>query len=1613
MDLRRKLVFVLTLIFMLSAQTATAQIEQRCVLLIDRFEDTTDLPQFRPVFDQVATVDGLISFDIDTEQPVEQTGLSFALVQAPDGMSIDSSTGVVSWQPDILQTGVVAATVLVSDSQQRRNRHTFCIEVVDPSVGPRISPIADTSAFIDEDFSQSVQASDGDPGDVITFSLDQAPAGMTINEATGLIEWRPVVDDAGVTSIVVRASDLTDQFDLESFELTVIESNQPPVIAAIADFGAQPGVDVAFPVAASDPDGDDLVFSVLERPAGLVIDPDSGLISWVPVTQQLGIHPVTVRVSDPLGFTDQVEFAIRVDVNRAPVAVNDPGYRVELGETLTVPASGVLANDTDPNDDPLSSAVTQPPQLGTLALSSDGSFEYTPDTPVGTIGFELDWAALISGGGGAWMPIIANMDDDPQSEILVNKAFNCCEVQIRSYDGLDGALDWSVVFGNREIATDSQPVVADIDLDGKPELIVLGGEPDLFPSRVSFLYAFEHDGSLKWVSEEFPRAVYLDGSPFFNSEFFATALTVADLDQDGLPEILAVPTRGRVQFTAWDHEGQLIRTVSSDQASLNSASTHATTVDLDLDGDLEVVVGGTAWHHDGTLIWSLPTASACDSADDIPFCFSNTFRNNFPRVANLDDDPYPELIRTRGAVFAGDRRADLFAINHDGSLLWAIETPGLGTAESPLAVADVNLDGYADVIRTGPVNENYVEARDGRDGTLLWSATLETRHAGATVFDMDRDGFPEVIVYGRLGNLHVLNGQDGSSLLVFQTPATLPPKHTTPVFADIDVDGQAELVVSLGNTFGNTPTVAVYQSPGNDWAPMRSIWNEWGYRVTNINEDLTIPTREKPHWLQPGLNQVMVNQRLPESRNEDENQDRFFYQVSDGELQSNEAEVTIDILPPNAGPRILSTAPELASPGFEYVYNVLAVDADPGDQLGYTLAEGPGGMAIDDDGSLTWTPALSDLGTVTAVISVTDSQGVFTLQSFLIEVRDPVQVPDLAGLTEAAAIAELQALTLDASPLRDTFSDTIPSGIVAAQSPSPATTAAAGSAVAVDISRGPIPVVVPTLIGLDQVDAQELLMESGLQTGTVEWRNDPGVPRGVVLEQDPAPITGAPPGSSVALLVSGGPRATITVSPRLIPSGSTAGVAVQVNDVDGTLLDPQPDVMLSLAMEADDVFGTAPLLNGTTIETGADSQGRFVVEASFMGNGAEQIAIDAAILPDISDGPGGRIYTEFAQQLETFNDLVAQLIDAVDTSNAPAIAALDQQLGDLEAAIDLRRLRTMTLIAPEGGVLPTPAQARAEGLFNGPDDRAYRELSLDLTALLSTLNEVVREGTAPDRVLASINQDLAAAAARLTTLEPNVLGVLESTPSLIALLGTYAPQLLVADIQAVRQTLRDEGIIDAEGSVSVGRFSLVGIMSASRIRQTIIRDFYLPYVGDVAQMMGSVIAGDLLQPLVNGGSIAGIITGSSLAIHVFDIPNSVIEGFGFDPTLSPNNAVIMVGPDLIDAVVQAASGLPGSEDFKDINSAIDSIQNQIDNGEALQNAYKAANSTPMGVRRDCILDNRPGCRQLIYPDGFASVHTVESGLSLPGSVLILVRNLESGANALFVANFVPARAPQG
>lgn len=64
--------------------------------------------------------------------------------------------------------------------------------------------------------------------------------------------------------------------------------------------------------------------------------------------------------------------------NQAPVA-NADTYSVDEDTTLTVPARGVPANDTDADNNPLTAALVTGPANGTLTLNADGGFTYTPN----------------------------------------------------------------------------------------------------------------------------------------------------------------------------------------------------------------------------------------------------------------------------------------------------------------------------------------------------------------------------------------------------------------------------------------------------------------------------------------------------------------------------------------------------------------------------------------------------------------------------------------------------------------------------------------------------------------------------------------------------------------------------------------------------------------------------------------------------------------------------------------------------------------------------------------------------------------------------------------------------------------------------------------------------------------------------------------------------------------------------------------------------------------------------------------------------------------------------------------------------------------------------------
>jgi VCBS repeat-containing protein len=65
--------------------------------------------------------------------------------------------------------------------------------------------------------------------------------------------------------------------------------------------------------------------------------------------------------------------------NRAPVAAADSYGVGEDGQFFFAAANGVLANDTDPDGNPLTATLVTGPANGTLTLNPNGSFSYTPN----------------------------------------------------------------------------------------------------------------------------------------------------------------------------------------------------------------------------------------------------------------------------------------------------------------------------------------------------------------------------------------------------------------------------------------------------------------------------------------------------------------------------------------------------------------------------------------------------------------------------------------------------------------------------------------------------------------------------------------------------------------------------------------------------------------------------------------------------------------------------------------------------------------------------------------------------------------------------------------------------------------------------------------------------------------------------------------------------------------------------------------------------------------------------------------------------------------------------------------------------------------------------------
>ncbi|HEX7450163.1 MAG TPA: Ig-like domain-containing protein, partial [Pirellulales bacterium] len=103
-----------------------------------------------------------------------------------------------------------------------------------------------------------------------------------------------------------------------------------------------------------------------------------GSLAYTPATHYTGSDSFTYEAYNGSQYSSPATVNVSV-TNQAPAAIND-SYALPNDQPFnTTAATGVLANDGDPDGDALSASLVSGPSHGTLALNADGSFTYTPD----------------------------------------------------------------------------------------------------------------------------------------------------------------------------------------------------------------------------------------------------------------------------------------------------------------------------------------------------------------------------------------------------------------------------------------------------------------------------------------------------------------------------------------------------------------------------------------------------------------------------------------------------------------------------------------------------------------------------------------------------------------------------------------------------------------------------------------------------------------------------------------------------------------------------------------------------------------------------------------------------------------------------------------------------------------------------------------------------------------------------------------------------------------------------------------------------------------------------------------------------------------------------------
>ena len=443
------------------------------------------------------------------------------------------------------------------------------------------------------------------------------------------------------------------------------------------------------------------------------------------------------------------------------------------------------------------------------------------------------------------MPLVGDLDDDGIPEIVCfdvqgNSSSQTAAKTINVYDGRSKALKAQISVENLVWAHGNGPYGL-VKLPNRKGLIVTA-------CKDTRLYAYDitaaNPNNPVWVSNESYNTGYND---------FSVSIGFADFNGDGHPEVY-------VRNKIFDAETGILLAIAqggNNQANSYSHNSHTNhnklscPIAFDICGDTrqELILGneiydviitnrfGTSGNH-ATLTKSITPPNGI-------------INDGHVQVADFNLDGHPDiLISNRDAEESYGAVSFYVWDVYNNQTSQPIQLETHFTGKSVPLIADFDNDGFLEILidccHEGDKGFRGYRFNPTINGfNFLWSLPIDEDSYSntATLYDFNADGKNELVY------------TDNRYLRVYDVSTMLPTELSkidcgeisimqVPIVADVDNDGSAEIVVTgkAGGYMQANTMLKVYKSSTEPWRLTRKVWNQYMYHVTNVNEDLTIPT---------------------------------------------------------------------------------------------------------------------------------------------------------------------------------------------------------------------------------------------------------------------------------------------------------------------------------------------------------------------------------------------------------------------------------------------------------------------------------------------------------------------------------------------------------------------------------------------------------------------------------------------------------------------------------------------------------------------------------------------------------------------------------------------------